>query len=248
MDKVQVCLVTGGAGGIGREICRRMAADGYTVVAGCTSLDGANAKAFAAEIEQDRLNIRLQAFDVSDFDACQRTIMDIEESVGPIAVLVNNAGITRDGTLRKMNRAQWDEVLSVNLDSVFNLSRAVINPMLERQYGRIINISSINGQKGQFGQCNYAAAKAAMYGFSKSLAQETAAKGITVNCISPGYIETDMILAIDETIRDSIRKQIPVQRFGQPSEVARSVAFLAASEAGFITGSNLAMNGGQYMD
>ncbi|MGL5102762.1 MAG: acetoacetyl-CoA reductase [Plesiomonas sp.] len=248
MDKSQVCLVTGGAGGIGREICRRMAVEGFTVIAGCTSLEGSNAREFAHEIEQNNLNIVLRAFDVSDFDVCQRTILDIEETVGQIAVLVNNAGITRDGTLRKMSRNQWDEVLSVNLDSVFNLSRAVINPMLERQYGRIINISSINGQKGQFGQCNYAAAKAAMYGFSKSLAQETASKGITVNCISPGYIETDMILAIDEPIRESIRKQIPVQRFGQASEVARSVAFLAAPEAGFITGANLAMNGGQYMD
>ncbi|MGL5006993.1 MAG: acetoacetyl-CoA reductase [Plesiomonas sp.] len=248
MDKSQVCLVTGGAGGIGREICRRMAIEGFTVIAGCTSLESNNAREFVQEIEQNNLNIILRAFDVSDFEMCQRTILDIEETIGQITVLVNNAGITRDGTLRKMSRNQWDEVLSVNLDSVFNLSRAVINPMLERQYGRIINISSINGQKGQFGQCNYAAAKAAMYGFSKSLAQETASKGITVNCISPGYIETDMILAIDEPIRENIRKQIPVQRFGQASEVARSVAFLAAPEAGFITGANLAMNGGQYMD
>jgi len=174
-------------------------------------------------------------------------VLDIEETIGPIGVLVNNAGITKDGTLKKMEPEQWRSVLDTNLDSVFNLCRAVLPKMLEREYGRIISISSINGQKGQFGQCNYAAAKAGMYGFTKSLAQEVAAKGITVNTVSPGYIETDMIKAIDEAIRDKIRRQIPVQRFGQPEEIARAVSFLADKQSGFITGSNLAINGGQYM-
>jgi acetoacetyl-CoA reductase len=164
-----------------------------------------------------------------------------------VSVLVNNAGITRDTTLKRMTPEQWNEVIQTNLNSVFNLSRACLEDMLQKQFGRIINISSINGQKGQFGQTNYCAAKAGMHGFTKALAQEVASKGITVNTISPGYIATDMIMAMPEEIREQIREQIPVKRFGKPEEIARAVAFLAAEEAGFITGSDMSVNGGQYM-
>ncbi|MBY5922560.1 acetoacetyl-CoA reductase [Ferrimonas balearica] len=245
MEK-SVALITGGVGGIGLYLTKALAEEGYQVVAGCRP-NSSNAERLAGELAQTHPGVTILPFDVADFGECQRVVLDIEETIGPITVLVNNAGITRDGTLKKMEPSQWRSVLDTNLDSVFNLSRAVLPRMLEREYGRIISISSINGQKGQFGQCNYAAAKAGMYGFTKSLAQEVAAKGITVNTISPGYIETDMIRAIDEGIRDKIRRQIPVQRFGQPEEIARAVAFLADKESGFITGSNLAINGGQYM-
>lgn len=245
MDK-KVALITGGVGGIGLFLTKALAAEGYHVVAGCRP-NSSNAERLKDELAETHPNVTLMAFDVSDYGDCNRVVLDVEETIGPISVLVNNAGITRDGTLKRMKPEAWHEVMETNLDSVFNLSRAVIPKMLERSYGRIISIASINGEKGQFGQCNYAAAKAGMYGFTKSLALETAAKGITVNTISPGYIETDMIRAIDEEIREGIRKGIPVQRFGQPDEIARAVLFLADEQSGFITGTNLSVNGGQYM-
>ncbi|WP_298441050.1 acetoacetyl-CoA reductase [uncultured Ferrimonas sp.] len=241
-----VAVVTGGLGGIGLVISKALAEQGFYVVAGCRP-NSSNAEKYAGELAQTHPNITVLPFNVGDFHECQRVVLDIEESIGPIKVLVNNAGITMDGQLKKMALEQWQQVLSTNLDSVFNLTRAALVPMLSRNYGRVISISSVNGEKGQFGQCNYAAAKAGMYGFSKSLALEVASKGITVNTISPGYIETDMIRAIKPEIQEAIKAQIPVRRFGQPEEIARTVLFLADQQAGYITGSNLSINGGQYM-
>ncbi|MFI3245666.1 MAG: acetoacetyl-CoA reductase [Ferrimonas sp.] len=241
-----VAIVTGGLGGIGLVISKTLADNGFYVVAGCRP-NSSNAEKYAGELAMTHPNIQIMPFDVGDFNECQRVALDIEETVGPIKVVINNAGITHDGQLKRMEPKQWQCVLSTNLDSVFNVTRAALEPMLSRGYGRIISIASINGEKGQFGQCNYAAAKAGMYGFSKSLALEVASKGITVNTISPGYIETDMIRAIKPEIQENIRTQIPVQRFGQPEEIARAVLFLADELSGFITGSNLSINGGQYM-
>ncbi|GAA5194629.1 acetoacetyl-CoA reductase [Ferrimonas gelatinilytica] len=245
-NTTKIALITGGLGGIGLTLTKALSEAGYQVVAGCRP-NSSNAEKHAGELAQSHPSVKVLPFEISNFDECQRVVLDIEETMGPISVLVNNAGITWDGQLKKMSAEQWHSVINTNLDSVFNLSRAVIPSMIDRGYGRIISISSINGEKGQFGQANYAAAKAGMYGFTKSLAQEVASKGITVNTISPGYIETDMIRAIKEEIRESIRQQIPVKRFGQPEEIARAVLFLADENAGFITGSNLSINGGQYM-
>ncbi|MBB1487209.1 acetoacetyl-CoA reductase [Oceanospirillum sediminis] len=241
----KIALVTGGTGGIGTAICRRLADDGMLVVAAYTNEE--KARAWQAAQKEDGYDFEISHIDVGDFESCQQACQELTERVGPVSVLVNNAGITRDGFMKKMSWDQWHEVMKVNLDSVFNMSKACLENMLEMKYGRIVNISSINGQKGQMGQTNYSAAKAGMHGFTKALAQETARKGITVNTISPGYIATDMIMKIDEPIRNSIMDGIPVGRFGTPEEIARSVSFLAGEEAGFITGSNLAINGGQHM-
>jgi len=241
----RVALVTGGTGGIGTAICRRLADDGFTVVAGYSNAE--KAKRWQQQQTEAGYDIAIAYADVGDFESCQQCYKEVFEQFGTVSVLVNNAGITRDTTLKRMTPEQWNEVIQTNLNSVFNLSRACLEPMLEQQYGRIINISSINGQKGQFGQTNYCAAKAGMHGFTKALAQEVASKGITVNTVSPGYIATDMIMAVAEEIREQIRAQIPVRRFGQPEEIARAVSFLAAEDAGFITGSDLSVNGGQYM-
>ena len=241
----KIALVTGGTGGIGTAICRRLADDGYSVVAASTNQEKADA--WKAAQLADGYEFHALQMDVGDFESCQQGCQKVAETLGPIAVLVNNAGITRDGFMKKMSWDQWHQVLQTNLDSVFNMSKACLDNMLEMKFGRIINISSINGQKGQMGQTNYSAAKAGMHGFTKALAQETARKGITVNTISPGYIATDMIMKIDEPIRDKIMDGIPVGRFGKPEEIARTVSFLAAEDAGFITGANLAVNGGQHM-
>lgn len=241
----RVALVTGGTGGIGTAICRRLAEDGFKVVAGYSNAE--KAKRWQSEQHAAGYDIAIAYANVADFDSCQKCFQEIVDKYGPVSVLVNNAGITRDTTLKRMSPEQWNEVIQTNLNSVFNLSRACLDAMLAQQYGRIINISSINGQKGQFGQTNYCAAKAGMHGFTKALAQEVASKGITVNTISPGYIATEMIMAVPEEIREQIREQIPVKRFGKPEEIARAVSFLAAEEAGFITGSDLSVNGGQYM-
>lgn len=241
-----VAWVTGGTGGIGSAICRILAAEGYMVVAGYNNPEKAKTWLEAQKAEGFD-NIDIAGIDLVDFDACQKGVKEVEEKHGPIGVLVNCAGITRDGTLKKMTPEQWREVIDTNLNSVFNTCRSVIESMLERQYGRIINISSINGRKGQFGQVNYAAAKAGMHGLTMSLAQETATKGITVNTVSPGYIATDMIMNIPEKVRESIRETIPVKRFGKPEEIGRLVAYLADEESGFITGANIDINGGQFM-
>ncbi len=239
----RIALVTGGTRGIGRAISEAMKAEGYTVAASYAGNDDA-ANAF-----KDETGIPVYKFDVGDFDACTSTMATIESDLGPIEVLVNNAGITRDKPLHKMDRETWDAVVDTDLSSVFNTCRNVIDGMRERGFGRIINISSINGQKGQFGQTNYSAAKAGEIGFTKALALETAAKGITVNAIAPGYIGTEMVMAVPEKVlNEVIIPQIPVGRLGQPEDIARCVTFLASDDAGFITGSTLTANGGQYLD
>lgn len=240
-------VVTGGTGGIGTAICKRLAAE-YRVVA-CYFKDGRHeeAKRWQEAQKEAGYDIDIVYADISKFADCEELAALVMERYGQVAVLVNNAGITADVSLKKMTPLQWQEVIDANLNSVFNMTRNILPSMLEKGYGRIINISSINGRKGQFGQCNYAASKAALYGFSKSLAQEVACKGVTVNTISPGYIETPMLAGVKEEVLKGIIANIPVGRLGRPEEVAEAVAFLAASEAGFITGANLDINGGQYM-
>ncbi|HXI21975.1 MAG TPA: acetoacetyl-CoA reductase [Gemmatimonadales bacterium] len=243
--KGRVALVTGGTGAIGTAICRRLAGSEARVVA--TYRDPSKAERWAAERKAEGLDIGVAEVDVTSFESCQAMVREVEQRVGPVDILVNNAGVTRDTTFRKMSKDQWDCVLSSNLDSLFNVSRSVIGGMLERGYGRIINISSINGEKGQFGQVNYSAAKAGIHGFTMALAQEVARKGITVNTVSPGYIATEMAMAVPEEIRNKITAEIPIGRMGTPEEVAYVVDFLAAPEAGLFTGSNLSCNGGHHM-
>lgn len=245
-NQAPVAWVTGGTGGIGSAICRSLAADGYQVIAGYHNPEKAK-KWLETQKADGYDNIALSGIDLTDYDACVAGMKEINEAHGPVSVLVNCAGITRDGTMKKMTPEQWHEVIDTNLNSVFNTCRSVIEGMLENGYGRIINISSINGRKGQFGQVNYAAAKAGMHGLTMSLAQETATKGITVNTVSPGYIATDMINNIPEKVREAIRETIPVKRYGTPEEIARLVTFLANKESGFITGANIDINGGQFM-
>ena len=238
----RIALVTGGSRGIGRAISEGLKAEGYTVVANYAGNDEAAAKF------KEETGIDVIKFDVGDFTACEAAVQKIEADHGAIEVLVNNAGITRDKPLHKMDKEAWDAVINTDLTSIYNLCKLVIDGMRERGFGRIINISSVNGQKGQFGQSNYSAAKAGLIGFSKALALETAAKGITVNVVSPGYIGTEMVMAVPEKVlNEVIIPQIPVGRLGEASEIARCVNFLAADEAGFITGSTLSANGGQYM-
>jgi acetoacetyl-CoA reductase len=248
MEKKRIALVTGGTGGIGTYICRELADKGYQVIAGYYS-NGSKEKAVDWQKEQakDGYDMAIAFADIRDYESCETCISGIEKEMGSIDVLVNNAGITRDTTFRKMSPLQWHDVIEANLSSMFNVTRLVINGMLEQNFGRIINISSVNGQKGQFGQANYSAAKAGIHGFTKALAQEVARKGVTVNTISPGYIATSMIMDVPEDVRDEILKGIPVGRFGTPEDIARVVSFLAADESGFITGSNIAANGGQHM-
>ncbi|UOK69286.1 acetoacetyl-CoA reductase [Ancylobacter polymorphus] len=237
----RVALVTGGTRGIGAAICEALKAAGYTVAANYAGNDAA-AAAFT-----EKTGIPAFKWDVSDFAACQAGIAEVTEKVGPIDVLVNNAGITRDGMLHKMSPENWHAVINTNLTSVFNMCRNVIDGMRDRNYGRIVNISSINGQKGQMGQTNYSAAKAGEIGFTKALAQEVARKGITVNAICPGYIATEMVMAVPPDVLAKIVANIPVGRLGEAEEIARCVVFLAADEAGFITGSTLSANGGQLL-
>lgn len=246
--KHKTALVTGGMGGIGTAICQLLASSGATVIASYNR-GGDHDAAIIWQNEQRKhgFDIAVRYVDVTDFQSCEKMITSIENDFKGIDILVNNAGITRDVQLYKMDLEHWRTVLQTNLDSLFNVTRHVINGMIERRYGRIINISSINGQKGQFGQTNYSSAKAGIHGFTKSLAQEVAHKGITVNTISPGYIATAMVMSMAEEIRNKIIAQIPVGRLGRPEEVAQAVGFLAAESNGFITGSNLTINGGQYL-
>lgn len=237
----RVALVTGGTRGIGAAISTALKDAGHTVVANYAGNDEA-ANAFRNET-----GIAVYKFDVSDFEAVTAAIQKIESDVGPVEILVNNAGITRDGTLQRLSHQQWQEVIDTNLGSCFNLCRAVIEGMRARSFGRIVNIGSINGQAGQYGQVNYAAAKSGIHGFTKALAQEGAGKGITVNAIAPGYIDTDMVRAVPENVLEKIVARIPVGRLGQASEIARGVVFLTADQGGFITGSTLSINGGQHM-
>ena len=238
----RVAVVTGGTRGIGAAISKALSAAGYKVAANYGGNDEA-AQKFKAET-----GIAVYKWDVSSFDACSAGLKQVEADLGPIDILVNNAGITRDTMFHRMTPEQWSEVINTNLGSLFNMCRPVIEGMRARKFGRIINISSINGQKGQMGQANYSAAKAGEIGFTKALAQESAKNGITVNAICPGYIATEMVLAVPKDVLDkSIIPQIPVRRLGQPEEVARCVVFLASEDAGFITGSTLSANGGQYL-
>jgi len=237
----RVAVVTGGTRGIGEAISVALAGAGYKVAAAYHGNDE-RARAFA-----DKTKIQTFKFDVADFAACQSGVKAIEAALGPVEVLVNNAGITRDTTLQRMTFEQWNEVIQTNLSSCFNMCRAVIEGMRARSFGRIVNIGSINGQAGQYGQVNYAAAKSGIHGFTKALAQEGAKVGITVNAIAPGYIDTDMVRAVPPPVLEKIVARIPVGRLGHASEIARGVLFLVADEAGFITGSTLSINGGQHM-
>jgi acetoacetyl-CoA reductase len=237
----RVALVTGGTRGIGEAICLALKDAGYTVVATYAGNEEA-ANKFTADT-----GIPAHKFDVGNYDECQSAVAKIESEVGPVEVLINNAGITRDGTMHKMTFEQWNQVIQTNLTSCFNMCHAVLDGMRERGFGRIVNIGSINGQAGQYGQVNYAAAKSGIHGFTKALAQEGAAKGITVNAIAPGYIATEMVRAVPENVLEKIVARIPVGRLGEASEIARGVVFLTADDAGFITGSTLSINCGQHM-
>jgi acetoacetyl-CoA reductase len=243
----RTALITGGMGGIGETICARMAALGFQVA---TTHSPGNTKAteWLAEMERQGHHIRAYPCDVADYDSARQCVAQVMADLGSVDVLVNNAGITRDMTFKKMDKSSWDAVLRTNLDSLFNMTKPVCDGMVERGWGRIINISSVNGQKGAFGQTNYSAAKAGMHGFTKALALEVARRGVTVNTISPGYIGTRMVMAIpSEVLETKIIPQIPMARLGKPEEVAGLVAYLASDEAAFLTGANIAINGGQHM-
>jgi acetoacetyl-CoA reductase len=243
----QIALVTGGMGGLGEAISIKLHDAGYGVVVTHTP-GNPNVQDWLAAMEAAGRNFRAYAVDVADYDACQAAMAKILAEVGRIDILVNNAGITRDMAFKKMDKVNWDAVIRTNLDSVFNVTKPLCDGMVERGWGRIINISSINGSKGAFGQTNYAAAKAGMHGFTKSLALEVARKGVTVNTISPGYLATKMVTAVPQEIMDTkILPQIPVGRLGKPEEVAALVAYLCSEDAGYVTGSNIAINGGQHM-
>jgi acetoacetyl-CoA reductase len=241
----RVALVTGGTGGIGTAIVKRLAAMGHKVATNYR--DEAKANAWVSQMKSQGVDAVVVKGDVSDTASAEAMIRAVEEKLGPIDILINNAGITRDTTFHKMSAMQWQEVINSNLNSVFNVTRPVIDGMRNRKWGRIIQISSINGQKGQYGQANYAASKAGMHGFTISLAQENAKFGITVNTVSPGYVATDMVMAVPEDVRNKIAAQIPVGRLGEPDEIAYAVSFFVSDEARWITGANLAINGGQYM-
>ncbi|HVE51509.1 MAG TPA: acetoacetyl-CoA reductase [Casimicrobiaceae bacterium] len=243
----RIALVTGGMGGLGEAICIKLAALGYKVV---TTYSPGNKKAteWLESMNKQGYSFAALPCDVTDWESCVGCVKQISQEIGPVDVLVNNAGITRDMTFRKMDKVNWDAVMNTNLNSVFNMTKQVADGMVERNWGRIINISSVNGQKGAFGQTNYSAAKAGMHGFSKALALEVARKNVTVNTISPGYIGTKMVMAIPQDVLDSkIIPQIPMGRLGKPEEVAGLVAYLASDEAAFVTGANIAINGGQHM-
>jgi len=243
----RIALVTGGIGGIGTEICRQLARAGRKVVALDLASREQRVTAFHDEVAGFAGAIAFEPADVSDFDNCRHLVERIEQQHGSIDILVNAAGITRDASLRKMTPQQWHELMRVNLDGVFNMCRHVVEGMVARGFGRIVNISSVNGQTGQFGQTNYSAAKAGVHGFSMALARETARKGVTVNTVSPGYCDTPMVAAVPAEIRAQIIADIPVGRLGLPSDIARAVAFLTADDAGYITGANLPVNGGYFM-
>lgn len=247
MDTQRVALVTGGMGGLGEAICQKLFRSGYRVVT-TYSPNNDHAPEWLSEQKDAGFEFSAYMINVSDFASCEAGVMKIVGDLGRIDVLVNNAGITRDTTLKKMTKEDWHAVIETNLDSVFNMTKQVLHGMLENQWGRIINISSVNGQKGAFGQTNYSAAKAGLHGFTKALALEVASKGITVNTVSPGYLRTKMVTKIPKEILETkILPEIPVGRLGEPAEVASLVAYLCSDEAAFLTGANIAMNGGQHM-
>ncbi|MEO7072170.1 MAG: beta-ketoacyl-ACP reductase [Rhodanobacter sp.] len=241
----RTALVTGGTGGIGSAIIRYLAGQGHRVASNYRDAD--RAETWRKQMAAEGIEVCMVQGDVSSAQECERMVGEIEQKCGPVDILVNNAGITRDTTFHKMTYQQWFDVVNTNLNSCFNVTRPVIESMRARKWGRIVQISSINGQKGQYGQANYAAAKAGMHGFTISLAQENAKFGITVNTVSPGYVGTDMVMAVPEEVRAKIVAQIPVGRLGRPDEIAHAVAFFASEETAWITGANLAINGGHYM-
>ncbi len=242
----KVALVTGGMGGLGTAICKALADEGYTVVANCLP-NFPHKDEWLAKCKAQGFEFHAAEGDVADYESCAAMVHKIEAEIGPVDVLVNNAGITRDGMFRKMDKQQWDAVLSTNLDSVFNVTHQVLPGMAERGWGRVINMSSVNGIKGQFGQANYSAAKAGIIGFTKSIAQEVAKKGVTVNAIAPGYIGTEMVMAIKEEAREQITATIPMGRLGKPEEIGHLVRYLSSDLAGFMTGATLNINGGLHM-
>ncbi len=241
----KVALVTGGTGGIGAAICKGLAQAGAKVATNGRNME--KAKAWQAQAKADGYEVAVYQADVTDYDACVELVANIEKDLGPIDILVNNAGVTKDGTFRKMSKDQWDTVMNINLDSLFNVTRQVVEGMTNRGFGRVINISSVNGQKGQLGQTNYSAAKAGMHGFTMALAQEVARKGVTVNTISPGYVATEMVMAIPEEVLNKIISGIPVNRLGKPEEIAALTVYVSSEEAGFMTGADLSINGGIHM-
>lgn len=243
----RIAVVTGGIGGLGTAICRRLADSGRRVIAADLGSREERVDQFRREVSGYGERIEFAAVNVAEFEDCRRLISGIQQRLGAVDVLVNAAGITRDISLRKMSLEQWHDVIHVNLDGVFNMCRQVVDGMCERGFGRVVNISSINGQTGQFGQTNYSASKAGLHGFTMAMAREVARKGVTVNSISPGYCRTAMVETIPEDIRNQIISQIPVGRIGEPSEIARAVEFLSADDAGFITGINLPVNGGGFI-
>jgi len=242
----RVVFVTGGMGGIGSAICRRLAAAGHTIVAGCLP-NYERKEEWLGAMRKDGFKVHAAEGDVANFESCTGMFSKVRAAVGDIDILVNNAGITRDAVFKRMTERDWLEVINTNLNSVFNVTRQVVDGMTERGWGRIVNISSVNAIKGQFGQTNYSAAKAGMAGFSKALAQEVVKKGVTVNTVSPGYVETDLVRAIRAEVRAQIVASIPMGRLAKPEEVAAVVAFLVSEEAGYITGANISVNGGMHM-
>lgn len=241
----RVALVTGGMGGIGAAISEALGAAGFTVVS--THTASRDPQKWLDDMKSKGYTAHAYACDVTDADSCAQMVQKVESEVGPVDVLVNNAGITKDGFFHKMSKENWDAVMSTNLDSVFNMTRPVFAGMRERGYGRVVNVSSVNGVKGQAGQANYSAAKAGMHGFTMALAQEGAGKGVTVNTVSPGYIGTEMVMAIKEEVRNKIIATIPVGRLGKPEEIGKLVAYLASDDAGYVTGANININGGLHM-
>jgi acetoacetyl-CoA reductase len=243
----RVAVVTGGIGGLGTAMCKDLCRAGRRVVAAYYPAEENLAKEWRQTQQTEGFNISLYPVDVTDFESCTGLAERVEQDMGPIDILVNNAGITRDSVMKKMQKHQWDAVIQTNLSGAFNMTRQVFEKMSNRGWGRIVNIYSVNGQKGQFGQANYSAAKAGIHGFTMALAQEGARKGVTVNSISPGYIATDMVMAVPESIRQQIISEIPVGRLGAPEDISRTVIFLTAEEAGFITGADFYINGGMYL-
>ena len=242
----RIALITSGMGGLGTAICKALAQDGCIVVANC--LPGfPQREEWLARTRAEGYDFHAAEGDVSDYDSCAAMVSKIEAEIGPVDILVNNAGITRDGTFRKMGRGDWDAVLATNLDSVFNVTHQVLAGMAERGWGRVINMSSVNGVKGQFGQANYSAAKAGILGFTKAVAQEVVKKGVTVNAIAPGYIGTEMVMAIKQEVREQIVASIPMGRLGRPEEIGHLVRYLVSELAGFMTGATLNINGGLHM-
>jgi acetoacetyl-CoA reductase len=246
MASNRIAYVTGGMGGIGSAICARLCAEGYTVIAGCGP-NSTRKDTWIADMRANGYKVHCSIGNVADWDSTAAAFARARAEIGEIDILVNNAGITRDGTFRKLTKESWDAVINTNLNSLFNVTKQVIDGMVDRGWGRIINISSVNGQKGQFGQTNYSTAKAGIHGFSMALAQEVASRGVTVNSVSPGYIGTDMVKAVKPEVMEKIVSTIPVRRLGDPSEIASIVAWLASDEAAFATGADFSVNGGLHM-